>query len=188
MLRDILVISLLIICICLFTKSGIMADNGNESADNSSTHGHITKCDRVRCVCCKSDRLCLDRSYFNYVTGEEFHLPQDFKATCSTKNCIYLIKCKQPQCQYQYGGHTTCMASARIGTHKSSILNGKGCKLLRKHFTKIHSIDDMMIMPIAQFPANLNLKQREEIEESYILKLNTLFPYGINARCKNHMF
>ena len=42
----------------------------------------------------------------------------------------------------------------------------------------------MMIMPIAEFPDNLTLKQREDIEEDWILKCNTLFPYGLNVRCK----
>ena len=118
------------------------------------------------------------------MTGDTFHLPDNFKGTCTTKNCIYIIKCKQPICQYQYIGHTVNMICARISAHKSSIVSGKGCKLLRKHFTEIHNTSDMSIMPIYMLSDNLTLKQREEIEDGYILKCNTLFPYGLNARCK----
>ena len=39
-------------------------------------------------------------------------------------------------------------------------------------------------MPIAIFPDNINLKEREDIEEGWMLKLNTLFPYGLNLRVK----
>ena len=40
-------------------------------------------------------------------------------------------------------------------------------------------------MPIIEYlPENIKLKEREEIEESWMLKLNTLFPYGLNVRCK----
>jgi hypothetical protein len=66
----------------------------------------------------------------------------------------------------------------------SSIKLGGGCKLLREHFTKLHTIGDMSIMPIDILPEGLSLKQREEIEDSWILKCNTLYPYGLNARCK----
>ena len=180
MLRDILVISQLIFFINLCAQLGVM----NTNVNNSSSQNNITKCDRARCVCCKSNRICLDSTYCNFVTGEVVQLPLDFKATCTTKNCIYLIKCKKPNCQYQYIGHTVNRLCARISNHKSSILRGKVCKLVRKHFTGVHNTEDMMIMPIAVFSNNLTLKQREEIEEEYILKLNTLFPYGLNARCK----
>jgi hypothetical protein len=56
--------------------------------------------------------------------------------------------------------------------------------MLHDHFTPVHSTEDMEIMPIEYLPENIKLKEREELEESWMLKLNTLFPYGLNVRCK----
>ena len=141
----------------------------------------MTTCHRSRCITC-SNRLCLDNIFNNNVTGETMFL--EFNGSCSTKNCIYMIKCKVPECQMTYVGHTINCLSTRISNHRASIIRGGGCKLLRDHFTKFHSIKDMQIMPIALLPDGLNLKQREEIEDTWILKCNTLYPYGLNARCK----
>ena len=90
MLREILVISQLTVFIKLLVQLSVICystTDVNISSDvNMSSHGNITKCDRARCVCCKSNRLCLDPTYCNFVTGEVFQLPIDFKATCTTKN------------------------------------------------------------------------------------------------------
>ena len=39
-------------------------------------------------------------------------------------------------------------------------------------------------MPLAPLPTNIVLKEREELEDSWMLKLNTVFPYGLNVRVK----
>ena len=136
---------------------------------------------RKRCVTCSS-RLCFDGFVNNHVTGQQFDL--SIKGSCDSKNCIYIVKCKQDGCQHQYIGHTVNHISSKIGQHKSSIKLGGGSKMLKEHFTHVHSTEDMMIMPIEYLPENIKLKEREEIEESWMLKLNTLFPYGLNVRCK----
>ena len=97
---------------------------------------------------------------------------------------MYVIKCKKENCQYQYVGHTINPIKSRIGQHKSSIKRGGGSKLLKDHFTLVHSTEDMMILPLVHLPEDVKLKDREEIEEGWMLKLNTLFPYGLNVRCK----
>ena len=55
---------------------------------------------------------------------------------------------------------------------------------MKDHFTGVHSVDHARILPIALLPKNITLKQREEIEDSWMLKLNTVFPYGLNVRVK----
>ena len=89
-----------------------------------------------------------------------------------------------PGCQYQYIDHTINTVTKRMSTHRSSILRSAGCKVLKDHFTDLHSVGDMKIMPIAPLPDNINLKQREELEDEWMLKLNTVFPYGLNVRVK----
>ena len=149
-----------------------MADPGEEK---------IHACIRKKCVTCSS-RLCYDNFVTNHITGEQFDIK--IGGSCDTKNCIYVIKCKRDNCQYQYIGHTINPIRSRIGQHKSSIKLGGGSKLLKDHFTQVHTTEDMMIMPIDSLPENIKLKEREEIEESWMLKVNTLFPYGLNVRCK----
>ena len=156
--------------------------NGNDLSTPPTTLSYgISKCTRKRCVTC-SGRLCMDNSFKNWVTGEVFTI--DFLGSCNTKNCVYVIKCKQPECNLQYVGHTINHISSRISQHKSSILRGGGCKILREHFTKVHSIDDLSIIPIHILPQISTLKERENIEEDWILKLNVVYPYGLNVRVK----
>ena len=72
-----------------------------------------------------------------------------------------------------------------MSSHKSHILRDTGCKVLSAHFTETHCIEDMSITPIELLNRSLNLKQREEIEESWMTKLNTIYPYGLNVRVKS---
>ena len=155
----------------------IPVDNSN---DATATY-YMEKCKRKRCVTC-ANRLCLDNFVDNHVTGERFCISSN--GSCDTKNCVYVVKCGHPGCQYQYVGHTINSVAARISSHKSTILKGGGCKVLKDHFTGIHSVDNARILPIALLPKNITLKQREDIEDSWMLKLNTVFPYGLNVRVK----
>ena len=85
---------------------------------------------------------------------------------------------------YQYVGHTINSIKARVNQHKSTIIRGGGCRVLREHFTEVHSPENISIMPIQLLPDNSTLKEREDMEENWMLKINTLFPYGLNLRAK----
>ena len=153
-------------------------DNPNDGEDSYC----IKKCRRNRCVTCLN-RLCMNNFVDNHVTKERFDILSN--GSCDTKNCIYVIKCRHPGCQYQYVGHTVNTISQRMSSHRSSIVKGAGCKVLKDHFTRVHSVKDMCIMPIAPLPEKkTTLKEREELEDSWMLKLNTVFPYGLNVRVK----
>ena len=96
-----------------------------------SEENGIHACTRKRCVTCSS-RLCFDGFVNNHVTGQQFDL--SIKGSCDSKNCIYIVKCKQDGCQHQYIGHTVNHISSRIGQHKSSIKLGGGSKMLKEHY------------------------------------------------------
>ena len=81
----------------------------------------------------------------------------EINGSCDTKNCVYVIKCKKENCQYQYVGHTINPIKSRIGQHKSSIKRGGGSKLLKDHFTLVHSTEDMMILPLVHLPEDVKL-------------------------------
>ena len=78
------------------------ADGDEEMADSTPVFG-MTRCTRRQCVTCMS-RLCMDNFVENKVTLQQF--PISFNGTCRTSNCIYVIKCTHPNCNYQYVGHT----------------------------------------------------------------------------------
>ena len=125
-------------------------NNNTESQDIFS----IEPCDKKSCVTCLN-RLSFDNFYNNWTTNSTFLI--DFNGSCQTKNCIYLIKCLHKDCKYQYIGHTINSIASRISQHKSTIKRGGGCKILRDHFTKIHSTEHVMaIMPIKLLPDKYN--------------------------------
>ena len=71
-----------------------------------------------------------------------------------------------------------------MSSHKSHIRNDTGCKVLSAHFSQIHSLEDMSVTPIEILDKKLSLKEREEREEAWMKKLNTIYPYGLNVRAK----
>ena len=71
-----------------------------------------------------------------------------------------------------------------MSAHKSHIRHNTGCKVLSAHFTKIHSLEDMSVTPIEILEKTLSLKEREEREEAWMKKLNSIYPYGLNVRAK----
>ena len=159
-----------------------VGDIGNTTLDDVSAGPfRISKCERVTCITC-SNRLCYDNFITNFVTGELF--PLEINGSCRTSRCVYVLKCKQVGCNYQYIGHTINPCSSRVSQHKSSIIKGGGCRVLREHFTKVHSPEDISIMPIELFPDGIDKKEMENIEESWMIKMNTIFPYGLNLRVK----
>ena len=98
------------------------ADGDEEMADSTPVFG-MTRCTRRQCVTCMS-RLCMDNFVENKVTLQQF--PISFNGTCRTSNCIYVIKCTHPNCNYQYVGHTINPINIRISHHICSILKGRG--------------------------------------------------------------
>ena len=158
-----------------------MDTNGSQQSSADVSDFVMSHCDKRSCLTCSS-RLCMYNFISNHVTTERF--PLTFNGSCSTKNCVYVIKCTDPNCSYQYVGHTINTIRSRANQHKSTIIRGGGCRVLRELFTEVHSPENFSIMPIAIFPDNINLKEREDIEEGWMLKLNTLFPYGLNLRAK----
>ena len=135
-------------------NEGIVHDEQSLESAQIDDIFSITSCNRKSCVTCTS-RLCYDKYYTNYTTKTDYFI--SFNGSCQTKNCVYIIKCKREGCKYQYVGHTINSISSRISQHKSTIKRGGGCKILRDHFTKVHDISDMSIMPIKLLPENSTL-------------------------------
>lgn len=146
------------------------------------TSGNIRGCDN--CVLCgKHNALDKDPKYINHLTGEEFYITDQFN--CNSQNIIYLISCKEPNCNMQYVGRTISKLKKRLSGHRSGLLTGNEPKHVLYHFTKKHKPSDMIIKPIDVVKDNENIN---DIENDYILKLNTLYPYGLNDRLEKPQY
>lgn len=89
-----------------------------------------------------------------------------------------MISCKHVNCPMKYIGKTTTPINKRQSGHRANILNKTEGYPMWYHFTKYHSITDMVIKPI-EF---CNPKDLAEREKFWICEINTIYPYGLNDR------
>ena len=108
---------------------------------------------------------------------------------CTTRNVIYLITCTR--CKMQYVGETQQQFSIRMSNHRSNI-GSKASTLLYNHFNGLCTIEHFRAQPIETCPSK-DLKSSTSKflldREAYWMKeLRTIFPYGLNDRCKGKDF
>ena len=151
-----------------------MDNNSTFTSTTDNADFNMVHCDKNSCMACSS-RICMDNFVINHVTSEKF--PLTFNGSCNTKNCVYVIKCTHADCNYQYVGHTINTIKARISQHKSTIIRGGGCRVLREHFTEVHSTNNLSIMPIALLPENSSLKALKKGKISKITGCSNSIPY-----------
>ena len=149
----------------------------------NSAVGNIKKCDKDCLLCKKYNALDFNTNYSNVLTKEAFTIRDSF--SCDSQNVIYLISCRDPFCQVQYVGKTISTLKKRYSSHRSGLRTGNEPKHLLHHFTHVHKPSDMIIKPLAFVNDGENIK---EIENNYILKLNTLYPYGLNDRLEKPQY
>ena len=73
-----------------------------EAPDLPELTNGIGRCDREKFVTCHTSRLSIEDHIINHIAREIIKL--DFSGNCLTKNCVYIIQCKQPGCNVQYMG------------------------------------------------------------------------------------
>ena len=136
--------------------------------------------------CCKDKRckLCpaID-SAGPFTSGQYNHY------ICKLNNCIYMIRCGI--CDIKYIGQTSQPLNLRINNHRNLCCREKidennnrdyiqskfGCE----HF-KIHSFSKVKI-DILDIESDHN--KRLELENKYIIKFKTAYPFGLNDRVNN---
>ena len=112
-------------------------------------------------------------------TGERFKIRQDID--CKSDNIIYLVTCKR----YKFQGVGSCAKlSQRVSNYITSIeKKSPGCNI-EKHFLKAdHSIADFSILGIVKLenPPPDPIDRLRDFEGFWMIKLNTLEPYGLNG-------
>ena len=119
------------------------------------------------------------------------------KVDCNSCNLIYLITCKK--CALQYVGETCQKLRERFNLHNTCIAHPEkdhNCRILSEHFSKgsckgatytvkvIEKLEGSGRCSNGEIdPAVTVIRRKKETE--WMLKLRTVFPYGLNDRVGN---
>ena len=105
------------------------------------------------------------------------NIPIRGRYNCKSKNIIYLLSCKK--CGIQYVGQSGNTFNERFRAHLTDIRHGNVNKPVSRHFTTDnHTIDDVDAVILTQTNRNINIRLRTE--ESWIQKLRSRTPNGLN--------
>lgn len=91
------------------------------------------------------------------------------------KNCVYLIRCVQ--CSIQFVGETGNTMLIRFTQHRYNINNQKNM-----HIPLVEHGWAYLRATILESNPNWSVKQRRRVERTWITKLGTLLPRGLNER------
>ena len=186
----------------------------------SSTTNYGVKYDKCKTKSCKTCANAIvtpqaTSNVISHITGEpktydciyEFSEGEKMVVSCSTKNVVYLLTCKQ--CGEQYVGRFKNEFRLRMNGHRGTVKNGDGCPLIKKHFygTEKDGCEEFYVQIIHKLPeitkesspenkstavsvfqlnessaSNYATKEDElnTRESEWIKKLATFHPYGMN--------
>ena len=131
-------------------------------------------------ACGKSCKVC---SYINPTkeikstsTSETIKLESDF--CCNTIGVIYLVTCNK--CCLQYIGQTSRKFNIRMKEHINDIKKAED-KIMGIHYNSPgHSLDNFTVQIIEKVTPNTPHMLLER-ERMWILKFNTVTPFGLNS-------
>ena len=148
----------------------------------------ISKCNGKRCGMCSI--INCNSTITSSVNGQTFKIQIDNDIDWSYQDVIYVITWNARGCGAQYVGETGQSLKSRFRSHSYQIRNSRQKKhrnFLYNHFVKYnHSISDITITPVQSFPKLKNQskaeakKRRLQAELSWITKLQTAYPLGLN--------
>lgn len=131
-------------------------------------------------------KMCKDKRCLTCpIAASEQINPEANMIFCKNSNCIYCIQCLK--CNLYYVGQTGNPMNIRINGHRSAIKNYKGSEKIDieyEHFQS-HCFNNIKLY-ILDFVANLN--DRLNLENYYIAKLHSLYPYGLNSSFNGNNF
>jgi len=144
--------------------------------EKSSDSGAFRGCGKSNCATCSIHAS--DADHFVNLHNKTKYPIKD-TIYCNSKNLVYLISCNK--CKKQYIGETGRTLRDRLNDHRSAIRN-KTKTPISIHFNlPNHSCLDLSILPIELIKntSNNNANRRSR-EQFWQVKLNTLYPNGIN--------
>ena len=167
----------------------------------------INKCNSRNCKTCPIFNE--NHTFISTVTGCKYHVNIGEDVSCASTNLIYLLQCRY--CKLQYVGQTCQTLRERIGGHRSGVCNDQESKIFYEHFTKtkcqgfgftVQIIQKLKgngrisnfsgVVPktsVAGVPKKGAMDvactaQREKCETGWMVELRSVYPYGLNDRCK----
>ena len=163
----------------------------NMDAVSNSKRQHHGKC--VKCGSCGKSTKGRKRSsgiyccqvleennqFKSFQTKEQYRIRQDIN--CKSENVIYLVTCKR--CGLQ-GVRSCLVLSQRVSNYITSIEKRKPSCKIEQHFTKPgHTINDYSVLGIVKLenPPRDPTGRLREFEGYWMIKLNTLEPFGLNG-------
>lgn len=100
-----------------------------------------------------------------------------FNTNLDTRNCVYVMICKQ--CDMKYVGETSITLRQRLWIHKHNIIRHKHTnRYVVQHFIR-HGWDAVLTSILESNP-HWSTAQRRRAERDWIQKLDTTFPRGLN--------
>ena len=156
------------------TSKEDLETHGSISPLRVHSHQSSTTCQQSKCpACIRMPRIKTIKSQQNQTV---FPLPQNL--SCNDSKIIYCIKCNT--CGKMYIGRTTTTLKEKISHHIKSSFNHNKCKqqLYRHYSRKTHNFRrDAKFIPLEKC-SHLTLVEREK---TWILRLNTIQPLGLNT-------
>jgi hypothetical protein len=146
----------------------------NDTVITSSPQPTVSKCNSKRCLCC--DFIVTGSSFHDRKRSVDLNITNSFN--CNSTNVIYLISCKK--CAVQYIGQTGRTLRDRLNNHRSTIITRKKTAIAIHFNEPFHCLNDLTIMPIHSLEG-MAINARLELENSYMIKLNTKYPNGLNC-------
>ena len=164
-----------------------MGNNGN------TNEGNVRICNSRRgCLTCPV--LCPTSIIISTATKRTYKtLNHEYPAfcDCSSSNVVYLLSCNK--CSLQYVGQTGRQLRKRISEHRNAIIKEQGsCPFLRKHFKTGNLCHNagFSVRILEKLPGKgltdrgvvdrSKVAFRKEKEAEWMLKLRTVYPYGLN--------
>ena len=138
-------------------------------------------CTRINCQICKL--LNHDRTTANAITNKFHNIPtRASTATCEDSNLIYLLTCLH--CRKQYVGETKRTFRTRLKEHLADTKHQRDTPVANHFNQKDHSARHIAAKVLEVIPkdptSSHGTSTRKKHEKSWILKLQSLTPSGIN--------
>jgi len=144
--------------------------------EKTTKSGAYRGCGKTNCVTCRIHASDADH-FYNQQNKTKYPIKDNIY--CNSTNLVYLITCNK--CKKQYVGETGRTLRDRLNDHRSAIKN-KSKTPISVHFNlPNHSVLDLSILPIELIKNTSNTSNcRRSREQFWQVKLNSLFPNGIN--------
>jgi hypothetical protein len=169
----------------LICSNKIINDTVSHKISPPKTIQFCQPCNIKNSLCCKY--VTKANSFTSRVTQISYHI---FHSTnCRSKFIIYLLECTK--CQIQYIGKSTLPLNYRLNNYRHRINSAKSYLTPAElHFSdKNHNFDRDAKFKIIEQIENTSLPNINNIllqrEDSWILKLKTLTPQGLNSKLNN---